>query len=719
MRGALFADFNNRGYSDLFLYRDDGAPLLYGNQGEDKFVLRRDIGVGLTKAPVLDAQVADFNHDGNFDLALWSADGYQILFNEHGKFVPAAVPTIPAPTIPFAFRGIAADLNGDSFADLIVADAHGKLHFVMNQEGRFHEGSIAIPVDDAATLSSLVTTGLESPAQLSLVATTRSGQVRAFNKEGAAGHWIEVKMNGYKSNSGGIGSVVEFKAGNFYNKVIVTSSPVRVFTGDLQKLDVIRVTWPNAVVQNWIDKPTDEQIEVRESERLASSCPFLYVWNGHRFVYVTDVLGVGPLGELAPDGTRVKPNPEEFVRLPDLVPSADGNYIFQLTDEMREADFIDKVKLVAVDHPAGGEILANEIYASNPTPPALFSVGKRNFPVSAVDDHGTDVLPLLLHQDGRYPSDFVRNRILGMADVHSLTLDLGNVPAKSPVSLWLNGWVFWTDSNGARALESNRQLQMVAPYLQVRDAGGKWVTVIQDMGLPSGTHRTMRVDLTGKFLSQDHHVRIVTNLCVYWDQIFFTTQEAAAPATIALPLLSADLHYRGFSALATDPDHIKPDGFDYEKVMATAPWNPLRGHYTRYGSVAPLLARPDDRLVVMATGDEMTVEFSSSNLPPAKPGWKRDFFLDLRGYAKDGEPNTAFAWTVEPMPYSGMSNYPPSAPDQAPTSPDYQRYLARVSDSTGIYADSAPCAGCPLIGRIFLRRSLHLQGRIDRADAPA
>ena len=46
--------------------------------------------------------------------------------------------------------------------------------------------------------------------------------------------------------------------------------------------------------------------------------------------------------------------------------------------------------------------------------------------------------------------------------------------------------------------------------LQVRDPHGKWVTVVADMGLPSGTNRTMRVDLTGKFLSSDRHVRIVT-----------------------------------------------------------------------------------------------------------------------------------------------------------------------------------------------------------------
>jgi tetratricopeptide (TPR) repeat protein len=682
MRGAVFADFNNRGYSDLFLFRDDGPPLLYENQGENKFVLRREAGSALAKSVVLDAQVADFNHDGYFDLAIWSTNGYQVLLNKRDwKFSPAAAPPISAPADLFAFRGAVADLNGDSFPDLLAADAHGQLHFLVNHQGHFREGLAVLP--DPSNITSLISAGLANSGRLELLATTRGGQVLVLEKQGPPSHWVDVKMNGYKSNSQGIGSVVEFKAGNYYNKVLVTSSPLRVFAGDLAKLDVIRVTWPNAVVQNWIDVATDKQIEVRESERLASSCPFLYVWNGQKFVYVTDVLGVGPLGELASDGTRVKPFPEEFVRLPDLTPNSKGDYVFQLTDEMREADFFDQVKLVAVDHPANEEVYANEIYASNPGPPALYTVPDKRFPVSAVDDQGHDVLPLLLKRDGHYPSAFEHNRILGMADLHSLTLDLGEVPANTPLSLWLNGWVFWTDSNGARALESNRQLQMIAPYLQVRDGSGKWVTVIEDMGLPSGTNRTMRVDLTGKFLSADHRVRIVTNLCVYWDQIFFTTHEAPAPAAIALPLIDADLHYRGFSVLASDPNHVKPDAFDYQQVMTTAPWNPLRGRYTRYGSVEKLLAKPDDQLVVLATGDEMTVEFSPRDLPAVKPGWKRDFFLDLRGYAKDGEPNTSFAWTVEPLPFSGMSNYPPGPRDRAPNSPEYQQYLREYQTRHG------------------------------------
>jgi hypothetical protein len=481
-------------------------------------------------------------------------------------------------------------------------------------------------------------------------------------------------MSGFKSNTQGIGSVVEFKAGNYYNKVVITSSPLRVFTGALGKLDVVRVTWPNAVVQNWIDVTTDQQIEVRESERLASSCPLLYRWDGTKFVFVTDVLGVGPLGELAPDGTRVKPFPEDLVRLPELTPDANGDYTFQLTDELREVDYFDQVKLLAVDHLSDETIYSNEVYLSHPGPTQLIPVGLPLYPISAVDDEGKNVLPQILETDGRYPSNFARNRILGMADLHSLTLDLADLPANAPVSLWLKGWVFWTDSNGARALASSRQLKMVSPYLQVRDASGKWVTVIADMGLPSGTNRTMRVDLSGKFLSTDHHVRIVTNLCIYWDQIFFTTHESPAPASIELPMAAADLHYRGFSTPVSDPEHLKPDTYDYLQVMA-APWNPMRGNYTRYGPVENLLARPDNQLVVMATGDAMTLKFKGGKLPPMKPGWKRDFFLYLRGWAKDGEPNTAFAWTVEPLPFSQMSNYPPGPQDRAPNTGEYRNYI--------------------------------------------
>jgi TolA-binding protein len=677
-RQAVFADFDNDGYTDVLLVRDDAPPALYLGRGECKFVNRTaEAGADLAKSAVLDAQVVDFNHDGNFDVALWSRAGYQVLLNRGGGRFTAAkgLPVVTPPVGEFVFRGIVADLNGDSFDDLLGVDASGKWHWIANRAGRFQEAALSLPLPKSEPITALAATWLSTPGKLNLVAVLRRGQLAAFEKEGPSARWLEVKMNGYKSNALGVGSVVELKAGNFYHKVVVTGDRVRVYTGALPKLDVVRVTWPNAVVQNWVNVATNKPIEVRESERLASSCPLLYGWDGARFVFLTDVLGAAPLGELQPDGSRIKPYPEEFVRLPEGLRDQNGMYVFQLTDELREVDYFDQVRLFAVDHPATEEIYANEVFSSAPSSPTLHAVRQRHLPVAAVDDYGNDVLPLLRAVDGRYPTNFRQNRILGLADVHMLTLDLGAAASSEPLTLWLTGWVFWTDSNAARALMSNSELQMVSPYLQVRDEQGKWVTVIPDMGLPSGTNRTMRLDLTGKFLSADRQARIVTNFCVFWDQIFFTTEAAPAPRPVELPLASANLHYRGFSTPSSDPAHLKPDFFDYTTVLAEAPWNPMFGNYTRYGDTLKLVSQADDQMVVMAAGDELTVTFDTSGLPPLEPGWKRTLFLYTHGWAKDGEPNTAYSKTVDPMPFRQMSNYPYGPEEHYPHSPQHQQYM--------------------------------------------
>ena len=679
-RDVLFADFNGNGYPDLVFFRDDGAPLFFENLGGDKFADRtREAGSAFTKATALGGAVADFDHDGRFDLALWTTSGYEVLRNNgDAKFTPFPdLPAIKPPAGLLDFRGLAADINGNSFVDLLVADSEGKLHLIANRLGHFRSETLHLPLPASERIASLGATWLGKSGVLDLVGNARSGKFVAWSKTGPPEHWLEVRMEGSKSNKQGVGSEIELKQGNFYDKVLITGGPAYVYTGGLAKLDVVRATWPTAIVENELNVATSTAIRFRESERLASSCPLLYAWNGKQFEFVTDILGVGPLGELAPDGTRVKPYPREFVRLPDTLRQRDGTYEFQMTDELREVDYFDRLRLVAVDHPPGEKIYANEIYSSTPSAPELYAVRDERLPLSAVDDHGHNVLPLISKIDHRYPHGFERLRIPGMARLHSLTLNLGSLPQASRASLWLTGWVFWTDSNGSRALMHDPGLPMISPYLQVRNAQGKWVTVIPDMGLPSGTNRTIRVDLAGKFLSSDHHVRIVTNLCVYWDRIFFTTHDRAIPPGVEVPPESADLHYRGFSVPASDPSHVRPDQYEYTALMKGAPWNPLRGLYTRYGNVEGLLRRQDSRLVVMSTGDEMTVRFSAANLPPLRPGWVRSFFLDAAGYAKDGEPNTAYSATVAPLPFHSMSNYPPGPEDRAPENPAYREYLRK------------------------------------------
>lgn len=665
VRQAAIADFNNDNFMDLVLVRDGQPPIFYLNQGGAKFTRQTPFGPGAATK----AEVADFDHDGFFDVTVWTSEGPAVFINQgDATFGRLAVPRMPA-------AGTLVDADGDGYADLVAVGPDGRWQWLANRGGKFEERPIAIP---AARNPADVSTVELGGGALELLVSASDGATRVFRRESPASHWIDVALRGQKSNLRGTGSTIEVKAGNYYQKLMATGDRVHVFTGDLAKLDVVRVTWPNGIVQNVVKPAANETLNVRESERVASSCPMVYGWDGAKWAYVTDVLGASPLGELAPDGSLLSPNTRELVRLPDWVKPRDGSYTFQFTDEMREVDYFDSAQLVAVDHLPGEQVYANEIYASSPTAPELYKIRERQPLASAIDSRGRDVRFILQGRDGRYLGDFRRLRIPGIAEMHSLTLDLGRSARADHVALWLTGWVFWTDSNGAQALRT-QTTQMVGPYLQVRDRQGKWVTVIDDMGLPSGTDRSMRVDLSGKFLSGDRHVRIVTNLCVYWDEIFFTTHEQPITATAPADAATADLHYRGFATPVSNPLGIQPDRIEYTRLDTLAPWSPVPGLYTRYGDVRALVSSPDDRMVVMGPGDELTVSFPANALPRLPAGMRRQRFLLLDGWAKDNEPNTVTGNTSGPLPFRTMKTYPyPVADPGQPARRDYEeKYQTR------------------------------------------
>jgi hypothetical protein len=68
--------------------------------------------------------------------------------------------------------------------------------------------------------------------------------------------------------------------------------------------------------------------------------------------------------------------------------------------------------------------------------------------------------------------------------------------------------------------------------------------------------------------------------------------------------VAADLHFRGFSRTVIDAERRQPERFLYSEVRPISNWNPTPGMYTRYGDVTPLLQAPDDRMVIMGSGDE-------------------------------------------------------------------------------------------------------------------
>jgi hypothetical protein len=87
-----------------------------------------------------------------------------------------------------------------------------------------------------------------------------------------------------------------------------------------------------------------------------------------------------------------------------------------------------------------------------------------------------------------------------------------------------------------------------------------------------------------------------------------------------------------------------------------------------------LLESPDDRMVIMGSGDELRLSFDAGALPPLPRGWRRQYLLKVDGWAKDRDANTADSQTVEPLPFHKMSSYPYPAGERYPDTPEHERY---------------------------------------------
>jgi hypothetical protein len=331
---------------------------------------------------------------------------------------------------------------------------------------------------------------------------------------------------------------------------------------------------------------------------------------------------------------------------------------------------------MAVDHPQAIQIFTNDKFKSPPFPEfRLFGVRQRIYPVAARDGSGRDVLADILRKDRVYASGF-RHDYAGAADLHSLVLDFGKSAARDNLAvLLLDGWVDWADGSTFLGASQRPGGGLVFPYLQVKDDGGRWRTVVEDMGIPSGKPKTIAIDLTGKFLSASREIRIVTNLCLYWDEIFLS-EDASQPHVRLTPLDadSAGLRLRGFSATTIHPQREQPELFEYARWTPETMWNQTPGSYTRYGDVRELALAPDDRFVIMGSGDELRLQFSARGLPALPSGWRRDFLLLVDGWAKDGDANTAYSQSVEPLPFHGMSRYPYPLQEHYPDDPLHRSY---------------------------------------------
>jgi Flp pilus assembly protein TadD len=736
---AAGADINKDGFTDFFMSIDTRAVFAMSD-GHNHFKLRP---APADAKQAMASQFLDYDNDGLLDLIVLTTKGLRLWRNVGNDFVDVSQRALPAALrnldATFGYPGVfssqtafaSGDLDNDGDTDLVLRGPGGQLKILRNDGG---------------------------------------------NKNRS----IKVDLHGHISNKSAVDAKIEMRAGSLYQKLETYSASPAPAPADLifglgkrEKPDAVRVLWPAGIVQaetEFTARPGIANLislKIIELDRKPSSCPYLYTWNGERFEFVTDFMGGGEMGYLEEPGVSEfrqvgiatgsrraprynTPDPDEYVRIRgDQLKERDGRYELRVTNELEESMFVDRLQLIGVAHPASAQVYPNEGMSDPPKLFKLFVTQNARPPLSAIDDHGNDVLDLISKMDRRWPGDFKLDRIRGYADEHTLTmkleekskiqsrkskvaeekskvqspkskilvsesvarngagnetrrpmldigrgiLDQNQTTASERILLLLTGWTdyAWSSDNVAA---SQAKKEMTLPSIQVKDANGNWRTVIEDIGIPVGRPQTVTVDLTGKFLSADREVRLVTNMRIYWDQILVDTSDGKAPVQInRLDPARADLRWRGFSAEVT-PDGREPFGYDYRQVSFTSPWKVMTGHYTREGDVRELVLKSDDMFVVSRPGDEISLSFDAKALPPLPAGWTRTFLLYADGFSKEMDINSASPDQLAPMPFHGMSRYPYPPTEHYPLTDERRKYLEKYN--TRIVTSAVPSIGSVL-----------------------
>jgi tetratricopeptide (TPR) repeat protein len=693
---AILSDLNNDRAVDLLVAGDSPAPTFFANHREGPFGSSPLFSANLP--PTVSVAKLDFNKDGWMDVLLChtGAPGVTLWRNIDGKNFER-VP-LPLPGVLSATAAIPIDFDNDGWIDIaiLVQTQRGPELRILRNLGPagFADVSAQLKLNEIHLHSprALIAADVRRTGAVDLIVTEADGTALLLdNNGGNRNHLLHIVLRGGADNKSGIGTKVQVFANGLWQKWEDTGQPeILAGLGSANKADLIRLLWPTGVPQDEVNVAFNTVHPITELDRRGSSCPTLFAWNGHHYDFVSDVIGAAVIGHWVSPTKHNIPDPDEWIKVNgDQLREHDGLFSLRFGEPMEEVNFVDQVRLVAIDHPAGTSVYPNERFLSEPPfAKAKTIVAAAPHPLlAATDDHGNNVLPILSQRDTddratrTYVRDFTNLPFAGFANLHSLTIDIGPWSPKHPLRLLLHGFIeYFSASSMYSAWQAG--LTPIPPYIEAQMPDGSWRKVIADMGFPAGLPRTITVDLTGKLPAGVTRLRITTNLQIYWDQALVDNEPTAAqqPAddaldvhTTELPLAQATLAFRGY------PQQI--DGrtpgdltYNYQRMSATGPFVPHRGAYTRYGDVTPLLKTIDDEFVIFGTGEDMDLEFSASALPALPAGWSRDYFFYANGFVKDMDFYEAKPFTVGSLPFHGMSTYPYPATEHYPTDAAHTAY---------------------------------------------
>jgi len=247
--GVDFRDLDNDGYPDIVVVALDNETFpIYRNTGKGSFVeVTESSGMTSQSLPMAgySPTIADFDNDGWKDIFVSRGHVQSLLY--------ASRAAVEQPNT--VFRNISATNKGAMKFAALTAEAG-----LTSRPPARHRGSAIGDLNGDGRID-VVVSAINAPAEIWI------------NQSPGNNHWLELKLQGTKSNRDGIGARIKVvtKSGTQYDHKSTaagyassSAGPVHFGLGTDSSADLVEIRWPSGTVQQLRDVAGDRIVLVKE-----------------------------------------------------------------------------------------------------------------------------------------------------------------------------------------------------------------------------------------------------------------------------------------------------------------------------------------------------------------------------------------------------------------------------------------------------------------------